>query len=100
MASGQIEIKNLKVSGKGTCEGGVNPHPPLHDYPLLAWSSVGHPKFKDGVFTEDQKASVEEIALALPTTPNIDSLAAKFGTTKEHVNQAINYAIKAGFLGS
>ena len=96
----EVSLSKVKVSGKGHCNGGANPHPPFHDYPLLAWTHLGHPKHGDGVFTEDQKASVEEIALALAATPDIAALAAKFGTSEEHVSQAIAYATKAGFLGA
>jgi hypothetical protein len=95
-----VELSSLKCTGKGHCHGGKTPHPPLHDYPLLAWTHHGHEKHGDGVFTEDGKASVEEIAMALPEMPSLEALAAKFGTTEEHVSQAVNYALKAGFLGT
>jgi hypothetical protein len=94
-----VTTSPLKVTGKGHCKGGVNPHPPFHDYPLLAWTHLGHPQHGDNVFTEDQKASVHDIALAVAETPNHEAVAAKFGTTVEHVNQAVAYACKSGFLG-
>ena len=93
-----IELSNIKLSGKGTCDGGANPRPPLHDYPLLGWCHTGHPKHGTCVFTEDQKASVEEIASVAAETPNLQAIANRFGTTRDHVAQAIQYAINAGFL--
>ena len=90
----------LKVTGKGHCKGGVNPHPPFHDYPLLAWTHHGHPVHGDDVFTEDQKASVHDIALACAETQDYETVAAKFGTTSKHVSQAVKYALVAGFLGA
>jgi len=94
-----VALSGLKCTGKGSCHGGHHPHPPFHDYPLLAWSHTGHPEHGHSVFTEDQKASVEEIAIAVPQLPNFADLAAKFGTTEEHVSQAVAYAVKAGVLG-
>jgi hypothetical protein len=96
---GKVPLAGLKMTGKGTCKGGVNPMPPLHDYPLLCWMRNGHPVHGPNVFTEDGRASVADIATALPETPDIARLAARFGTTEEHCRQAIAYAIKAGVLG-
>lgn len=99
LALGNINLPNIKVTGKGTCDGGVHPAPPLHDYPLLAWCHTGHPVHAKSVFTSDQKASVNAIAMALPTTPDFSNLAKKFGTDEEHVRQAVAYAIRTGVLG-
>ena len=59
----------------------------------MAWSG-------NKVHTEDGAASVEDVALALIETPDFAALAARFGTSEEHVAQAIAYAVKAGFLGA
>ncbi len=94
-----VKTAPLRVTGKGHCHGGVNPHPPFHDYSLLAWTHNGHEVHDDHVFTEDQKASVHDIAHAVAKNPNYEAVAALFGTTVEHVRQAVDYAVKAGFLG-
>lgn len=99
MAGAAIDLANVKVTGSGTCSGGAHHHPPFHDYPLLAWCHAGHEVHGLGVFTEDQKASVEAIAVAVAANPNYEAVAAQFGTTSDHVSQAVDYAIKAGFLG-
>ncbi len=98
MVNADIDFSGLKATGKGTCHGGAHPHPPFHDYPLLAWMHEGHQRHGKLVFTEDQKASVEEVALAFAAKPDLASVAAQFGTTQEHVRQAVAYAAKASFL--
>lgn len=100
MATANLEaFKGIKtrVTARANSVGGVDPDPPLHDFPLLAWMPV-HPKHGDVVFTEDQKASVHDIVIALAETPSFARLAARFGTTEAHVAQAVGYAHKAGFL--
>jgi len=92
-----VSLGSLKCVGTADCVGGKHPDPPLDGFPLLAWM-VRHPKHGSKVFTEDNAASVEDIALAACYTPNYDALAEKFATTPEHVHQAIDYAVKAGFL--
>ena len=59
---------------------------------------VWHPKHGNKVFTEDQAATVEDIALAACETPDVVALAARFGTTAEHARQAIDYVLAAAFL--
>ena len=86
------------VLSNAFCIGGEHPEPPLHDYSLLAWAPK-HEKFGKDVFTEDQKATVSEIAAEFAVSPNIKAIAQKFGTSELHVGQAIAYAAKAGFLG-
>ncbi len=80
-----------------SCVGGQQPEPPLHDYSLLAWNP-NHEKFGSVVFTEDQKASVADVATEFALSPNIEAIAQKFGTSALHVGQAIAYATKAGLL--
>src|SRR5271157_4973308 len=94
----QIDLGTLKCVGAASCVGGLALHPLLADYPLLCWSAVDdvHP---GKVMTSVAKATVEAIALDTATTPSYEALAAKHGTTPEHVRQAIEYAIQAGFLG-
>ena len=99
MAGVKVDLDTVRVTGEGSCVGGRHPDPPLDGYPRLAWM-VSHPVHGSRVFTEDGKASVEQIGLAVAETPNLDALAARFGTTADHVAQAIDYALKAGFLRS
>ncbi len=100
-----IDLSKATLTGKGSCVGGAKPrhdgfHPglSLDDYPLLAWSHDGHHRHGDSVFTEDQKASVDEIAKELALTPNLEAIASKFGTSVLHVEQALGYAVAAGML--
>jgi hypothetical protein len=93
MATAQVDFKALIGKGIGFCSGGEHPDPPLDDYPLLAWTK-DHPKFgKMVVHLEDQRASVEQIALRFATNPSIDIVASIFQTSLEHVEQALRYAI-------
>ncbi len=93
----QINISGLRLVGEASCIGGKHPDPPLDKFPLLAWM-VSHPKHGSKVFTEDGAASVEDIALDVAATPSYEALALKHGTTSEHVRQAIDYALAAGFI--
>jgi len=97
MSSSQIAPSKLKIVGRAECIGGKHPDPPLYGFPLLGWM-VWHPTHGNKVFTEDGAASVESIALDTVTIPNYEALAAKHGTTTEHIRQAIEYAVKSGFL--
>jgi hypothetical protein len=99
MAEGKASVAKFTVKGEGSCVGGKHPDPPLDKFPRLAWT-VSHPRHGSKVFTEDQAAAVEDIALAACETPDYEALAARFGTTPEHVRQAIDYALSAGFLGA
>jgi hypothetical protein len=95
-----VETVKLIAAGVGECVGGKHPDPPLDDYPLLVWTG-DHAKFgKMVVILEDQKASVEQVALEYCAAPNLDAIATKFGTTGEHVMQAVDYAAKAVSLVS
>lgn len=98
MADGKASLAQYSIVGTATCVGGKHPDPPLDGFPKLVWM-VSHPVHGSRVFTEDQAASVEQIALAACETPSFDAIAARFGTTHEHVSQAIAYALKAGYLG-
>lgn len=81
-------MSDPRYVGAGSCTGGTHPDPPIHDYPLLVW--VG-----GVVRTEDGRASVEDIARASALSADIHALAARFGTTPEHVMQAVGYAAMA-----
>jgi|SRR5271157_1378994 len=94
----EISLGSLKCVGAASCIGGKHPDPPLDAFPLLAWM-VSHPRHGSKVFTEDGAASVEAIALDVAAMPSYEALAARHGTTAEHVRQAIEYALAAGFLG-
>ncbi len=97
MADGQANLGKLTVIGQGTCVGGAQPNPPLDGFPGLCWMP-DHPVFGNRVFTDDQKASVFDIAVRACEQPDQAALAAQFGTTPARVADAINYALKAGFL--
>ncbi len=99
MAAGTVDLHDFKIIGTASCVGGKHPDPHLDPYPKLVWCPL-HDKYPGKIITEDQKASVEEISLDACVTPNYEALAAKHGTTAEHVRQAIEYAIKAGFLST
>ena len=99
MASADVNLTTLHCTGEAGCLGGKHPDPPLDAWPLLVWSPR-HEAHGDLVFTEDGKASVEAVALAVAETPDYDALASRFGTTAEHVRQAVDYALAAGFLAS
>jgi hypothetical protein len=86
------------VVGTGECVGGKHPDPPLDNFPLLVWCSA-HPVHGSQVHTEDGKVTVEDLAVALPETPDLVVLAERYGTTEEHARQAIDYATQAGLLG-
>lgn len=97
MASADVNLTTFHCTGKADCVGGKHPDPPLDTYPLLVWGPA-HPTHGDKVGTEDGKATVEAIALALAESPDFDALAARFGTTPEHARQAVDYALAAGFM--
>lgn len=98
MSLAKIDLSEVKVVGSGSSLGGESPELPIDGYPLLAWTD-NHEKHGDRVFTEDGAASVEAIALDLAVSPDFEVLAIKHKTTQDHVRQAIDYALAAGFLG-
>jgi hypothetical protein len=98
MSVAEIDLGTVHCTGKADCVGGTFPDPPLDKWPLLAWSS-GHKAHGKNVFTEDQAATVEDIAVAACETPNYEALAERFKTSPEHVAQAVDYAFAAGFIG-
>ncbi|MGO9110672.1 MAG: hypothetical protein ACLP9L_15740 [Thermoguttaceae bacterium] len=97
MSTSAVNLSTLKCVGTASCVGGKHPDPPLDKFPLLAWM-VSHPRHGSKVFTEDGAASVEDIAIDATQMPSYEALAAKHGTTAEHVRQAIDYALAAKFL--
>ncbi len=88
-----LSFSDLPCKGKGECSGGVHVVPPIDEFPLLAWRG-DDAKFDDKVFTSDYAVSVDEIMAALVETSDIRVLASRFGTTKEHVAQAVAYMAK------
>jgi hypothetical protein len=98
MGVGRIEVAGLTVKGEGSCIGGKHPDPPLDNFPLLCWMP-SHPQFGSMVFLEDGKASVEQVALSIVQLLSYNAVALYFGTTPEHVTQAVTYANLAGYLG-
>jgi hypothetical protein len=97
MAQGKALLLHFEIVGEGSCVGGTHPDPPLDFWPKLAWQPK-HPVHGAKVITEDGRASVEEIATAACETPSYDALADRFGTTPDHIAQAVDYAVSAGFL--
>ena len=86
----KVVLGSLQTKGVAFRHGGTDPDPPLDQYPLLAWRHTGHPKHGLSVFTEDQKASVNEIAKAFLVVLSPEALAAEFGTTIGHVTEVSN----------
>jgi hypothetical protein len=97
MADANIDLDVYHCAGTVECVGGKHPDPPLDEWPLLVWSP-DHEKHGKDVFTEDGAVTVADIATAACETPNYETLAERFKTTPEHVAQAVDYAIAAGFL--
>jgi hypothetical protein len=65
----------------------------LDAYPLLVHAPGQH---GPEVVTEDKGMPVSSICNALSVNPDVVSIAARFGTTPEHVTQAVAYAHAAG----
>jgi len=61
-------------------------------YPLLVYAPVQH---GPGIRTEDNGSAVHDIAVMSVLLPDVAQLAAHFGTSVEHVRQAIAYAVEA-----
>jgi hypothetical protein len=96
MAAALIDLKEIRVTGTATVlakPGAVK----LDDYPLLVYAPRQH---GDGIRTEDSGAAVAEIATAAAETPDLAALAARFGTTTNHVVDAIRYALDAGYASA
>lgn len=92
MPDANIDAAEIRAAGTGTCGAGDHPDPPLDAYPLLCWTA-DHARFgKMVVHTEDQRASVHDVAVAFATNPSAEAVAKQLGTTVEHVDQAIRYA--------
>jgi uncharacterized protein (DUF433 family) len=62
----------------------------LDGFPLLAYAPDQH---GPGVRTEDKGVLVSEIVAASADQPDHAALAARFGTTADHVKQALAYAL-------
>ena len=97
MANAEIQLSNIKCIGTASCVGGLALHPALGDFPLLQWSAID-PVHPGKVMTSVGAATVEDIAIDAATTPDYEVLAGRHGTTVEHVRQAVDYAVKTGFL--
>jgi hypothetical protein len=85
-------LKNVKVSADVTVlhkPGAVR----LDGYPRLVYAPSYH---GPGIRTEDNGTPVADIAAAAAETPDYGALAGRFGTTPEHVAEAIRYAVEAG----
>lgn len=64
----------------------------VHAYPLLVHAPGQH---GPGIRTEDHGIAVADIVVKAAELPSYEALAAHFGTTPDHVAQAIAYAIAA-----
>jgi len=63
----------------------------LDAYPLLAYAPAQH---GPGIRTEDKGIPVADIVAKVAELPSFDALAAHFGTTADHVAQALAYAVE------
>lgn len=87
-----IENVQIKAKAEGTCAGGMHPEPPLDAYPLLAWTKHHPLHGYMVVHTEDQRASVADIAIAHAELGSLEAVASRFGTSVDHADQAVRYA--------
>lgn len=92
MPAATIEQVKITAKGEGTCAGGMHPDPPLDAYPLLAWTKHHPVHGYMIVHTEDQKASVADVAIKHAELGSLEAVAAHFGTTLDHADQAVRYA--------
>lgn len=87
-------LKSLKVTGQARVlhkPGAVR----LDDYPRLVYALA---QWGPGVRTEDKGVPVEDIARAVAGGASLDEAVAQFGTTPDHVADAVKYAQATGFL--
>lgn len=87
-------LKTVRITGTATVlhkPGAVR----LDGFPLLVHAPGQH---GPGIRTEDNGTPVEDLCLAAAENPNLDAVAARFGTTVNHLLQALDYAAKAGFV--
>lgn len=92
MAEGNFELGPVRIAAEvsvvnkpGSLE--------LRKYPLLVLLG-GRP----GIRTEDNHTLISDIAKEIAVNPSFESVAAKFGTTTEHVRQAVEASLDAGLL--
>jgi hypothetical protein len=87
-------LKSVKVTGSATVL-----HKPgaarLDRWPLLVHAPS---QWGPGIRCECNGATVEDIAVECAANPDLDSVAAKFGVTADHVSQALDYAATVGFV--
>jgi hypothetical protein len=86
-------LKTVKVSGDVEVlhkPGAVK----LDGYPLLTFAPLQHGA---GIRTEDNGTPVSDIADAAAASPDLGTLAAKFGTSEAHVADALKYAVATGY---
>jgi hypothetical protein len=63
----------------------------LDGFPLLVYDGKA-------IKTEDNGTTVEDLTIAIAgTNRTYESIAAQFGTTSNHVNEALRYAVSAGY---
>lgn len=95
--AGNVATEKLKIAGVAHAENGTQPDPPIVDFPLLAWAPS---QWGNEVYTEDGKASIDQIVESILKLLDFEAVADRYGTTADHVEQAVAYASEAGFIGT
>lgn len=98
MADAEIDLSKLvTVAGSASVlhkPGAVR----LDDYPKLVFAPTA---YGPGIRTEDHGVKVEDIANAFAEmSGNAEIVAERFGTTLEHVADAVRYAAATGYLAT
>lgn len=88
----EIVTETIKADARAICAGGMHPEPALDAYPLLAWTRHHPLHGYMVVHTEDQRASVADVAIKHAELGSLEAVAAHFGTTLDHADQAVRYA--------
>jgi hypothetical protein len=89
-----LEFPSIRFSGEATVlnkPGAVS----LAGYPLLVYAPSQH---GPGIRTEDNGTPVHDICVAFAEHPHPEAIAERFGTTPDHVAEAVRYAAEAGVV--
>jgi uncharacterized protein (DUF433 family) len=90
MADATIPTGPIQIVGTAECiekPGAVR----LDGFPLLVFDG-------QAIKTEDNGTTVEDLTIAIAgSNRTYESIAAQFGTTANHVAEAIRYAVAAGY---
>lgn len=88
----EFPLPEIRLSAELSClhkPGAVR----LDGYPRLVYAPAQHGR---EVRTEDHGVKVSDIVVAFAATPDPETVAAAFGTSPEHVAEAVRYAVEAG----